>query len=351
MQVIQLFIGTDQVELFKDESVTITQSIKNAKDIDKVFTEFTQSFTVPASKANNKIFKHFYNFNITSGFDGRKKVDATIELNHIPFKKGKIKLEGVDLKNNKPYAYRITFFGNTVDLKDLLGEDKLDALNFLDNFTQDYDSSSVKTKLQAGAEVTVSGVTYTDVIITPLIAHNRRLFFDSSASVTGSANLSFSSGQNKGVLWSDLKYAIRVQPIIKAIETKYSLTFSTDFFNTSNARFYNLYLWMQRKQGNLVEDVQEFTSQVSGFAVVSGGTYVVTSTSSLAVQRTISSITLTTVVSDTSKVYDVLIFRNGALLDKDFLKPQAFHELPVTRSGGIASIISLSIFFAIYTTR
>ena len=71
MQVIQLFIGTDQVELFKDESVTITQSIKNAKDIDKVFTEFTQSFTVPASKANNKIFKHFYNFNITSGFDGR----------------------------------------------------------------------------------------------------------------------------------------------------------------------------------------------------------------------------------------------------------------------------------------
>ena len=121
------------------------------------------------------------------------------------------------------------------------------------------------------------------------------------ASVTGSANLSFSSGQNKGVLWSDLKYAIRVQPIIKAIETKYSLTFSTDFFNTSNARFYNLYLWMQRKQGNLVEDVQEFTSQVSGFAVVSGGTYVVTSTSSLAVQRTISSITLTTVVATHQK--------------------------------------------------
>ena len=331
MQVIQLFIGTDQVELFKDESVTITQSIKNAKDIDKVFTEFTQSFTVPASKANNKIFKHFYNFNITSGFDGRKKVDATIELNHIPFKKGKIKLEGVDLKNNKPYAYRITFFGNTVDLKDLLGEDKLDALNFLDNFTQDYDSSSVKTKLQAGADVTVSGVTSTDVIITPLIAHNRRLFFDSSASVTGSANLSFSSGQNKGVLWSDLKYAIRVQPIIKAIETKYSLTFSTDFFNTSNARFYNLYLWMQRKQGNLVEDVQEFTSQVSGFAVVSGGTYVVTSTSSLAVQRTISSITLTTVVSDTSKVYDVLIFRNGALLTS--LNGQTGNKTNVSFSG------------------
>ena len=38
----------------------------------------------------------------------------------------------------------------------------------------------------------------------------------------------------------------------------------------------------------------------------------------------------------------------GALLDKDFLKPQAFHEIPVTRSGGMAVIISLSIFFYIY---
>ena len=40
--------------------------------------------------------------------------------------------------------------------------------------------------------------------------------------------------------------------------------------------------------------------------------------------------------------------RDGALLDKDFSKPQAFHDLPVTRSGGIAVIISLSIFFYIY---
>ena len=40
--------------------------------------------------------------------------------------------------------------------------------------------------------------------------------------------------------------------------------------------------------------------------------------------------------------------RRGALLDKDFQKPQAFHDYPVTRSGGVAAIISLSIFFVIY---
>ena len=40
--------------------------------------------------------------------------------------------------------------------------------------------------------------------------------------------------------------------------------------------------------------------------------------------------------------------KSGALLDNDFSKPQSFHDLPVTRSGGIAAIISLSFFFLIY---
>ena len=39
---------------------------------------------------------------------------------------------------------------------------------------------------------------------------------------------------------------------------------------------------------------------------------------------------------------------NGALLDQDFSKPQAFHKESVARSGGLAAIISLIIFFALY---
>ena len=39
---------------------------------------------------------------------------------------------------------------------------------------------------------------------------------------------------------------------------------------------------------------------------------------------------------------------NGILLDKDFSKPQAFHNEAISRSGGAASIISLFVFFGIY---
>ncbi len=40
--------------------------------------------------------------------------------------------------------------------------------------------------------------------------------------------------------------------------------------------------------------------------------------------------------------------KDGVLLDKDFSKPQAFHYAPVSRSGGLAIIISLILFFIIY---
>ena len=40
--------------------------------------------------------------------------------------------------------------------------------------------------------------------------------------------------------------------------------------------------------------------------------------------------------------------KNGILLDRDFKKPQAFHLSAISRSGGIAGIISLNIFFIIY---
>ena len=74
-QSLQLYIEDQQVELHDDESVNLTQSIQNVRDIKKIFSDFTQTFNVPASKVNNKIFKHFHNFNI-DGFDARTKKDA-----------------------------------------------------------------------------------------------------------------------------------------------------------------------------------------------------------------------------------------------------------------------------------
>ena len=125
MQTLQLYIDGQRVDLFSDESVNITQSIQNVRDVSKIFTDFSRSFTIPASKSNNKIFKHYNNKDIVGGFDARLKIDARIEINNKPFRDGKVKLDGVNVKDGVTGSYKITFFGNTVNLKDLLGEDKL----------------------------------------------------------------------------------------------------------------------------------------------------------------------------------------------------------------------------------
>ena len=40
---IEIYIGSEKLDTFKDEDVNITLSIKNVKDISKLFTDFTQN--------------------------------------------------------------------------------------------------------------------------------------------------------------------------------------------------------------------------------------------------------------------------------------------------------------------
>ena len=50
MQNIQLYIEGQRVDMFKDESVEITQTIKNVQDLDKVFTDFSRTFQLTSNK-------------------------------------------------------------------------------------------------------------------------------------------------------------------------------------------------------------------------------------------------------------------------------------------------------------
>ena len=282
MQQVQIYINNERVEMFDFESVIITDSIKDVRDVNKIFTEYSQTFSLPASKANNKIFKHYYNNDISNGFDSRVRVPANIELNSIPYKNGYIKLEGVDLRNNNPHAYRITFFGNTVSLKDLLGDDLLGSLSWLDNFNLNYSSDDIKAKLTTSTNKVIDSVTYTRPIQVPLVTHSQRLYYDTTGGHShddfGSGNLYYEPppAHTHGVKWNELKYAIRLEIIIKAIEKKYTiangysqnLVFSTDFFNPATSNdFSELYMWLHRLKGKVTNggQVETFSYTVSEF--------------------------------------------------------------------------------------
>ena len=172
---VDLYIDGQRADLFPDESIEMNLSVQNIKDISKVFGDFTNSFTIPASPANNAIFKHYYNVDIYGGFDANLRVDAFIEVNNNLFRAGVLELEGVQLKSHQPYSYSVGFYSNVTSLKDKFGED---TLNDLDLSAQDHTYND--TNIETGINSYVAGTG--DAVIYPMISPVTRWFYDSQSS-------------------------------------------------------------------------------------------------------------------------------------------------------------------------
>ncbi|CAB4153882.1 Bacteroidetes-Associated Carbohydrate-binding Often N-terminal [uncultured Caudovirales phage] len=229
--------GYIALDLFKDEKIEINLQIKNLSDISKVRTDFTQNFTIPCSPTNNKMFDYWYSGDVlrrdnsqANAYNANIRVDAYIEVNQTPFRYGSLQLDSAKLKNGVPNSYSVTFFGAGVGLSDKFGEDELKDL-FQNITTYDHPYSSTVINSLNTASLNSGDVYY------PLISAKTYLRYGTSGNfdLKDTANI---------IEYKDFKPALRLIRIIQAIEQKYNLTFSRDFFDRSI--FYNLFMWMHR---------------------------------------------------------------------------------------------------------
>lgn len=271
--------GYARMDMFDFESISYTTRIQDIKDIAKVLTDYSHPFTVPASSSNNKVFKHYYKYDILNGFDARYKRDAIIKINGIDFRKGQISLQKANLKNNEVYSYSIVFYGETVSLKQLFGKDELEVLTasqsaLLLDFSLDYTTDVVSKGFSEG--FTYNGTTLnrnfgsSDVgdYCFPFISAEDYHYYDSadgaspaegsnySRNIHPDATYNASINQYTGVRSLSMKPAIRVKWIVKAIEEKYGITFSDDFFSDTNLNYYDMYIWMNREKGTIDNQIE-----------------------------------------------------------------------------------------------
>ncbi len=146
MRKVQVYIENQKLELFNDEQIQITSSVQNVQDIAKVFTDFSQSFTVPASPINNQIFQHFYQTDVDSTLDYQLRRDAKIEIDLVLFRTGKIQLEKANLKKGMAESYTITFYGDVRTLQDYFGDDKLAVLDYTP-YTHEYSGAEIQARI------------------------------------------------------------------------------------------------------------------------------------------------------------------------------------------------------------
>ena len=227
MRTVQVYIEGQRLDLFDDETISVTSTQQNVQDISKVFTDFSQSFSVPASVKNNEIFEHFYENDIDSTLDFNVRRNGNIEIDFTPFRTGKISLEKAEVKNNKAYSYQITFYGDIVSLKDKFAEDKLIDLTLLNIYAHPYNATELKNRITDGA------TNY--VVRYPLIAQ-RRLTYDDG----GTNDINTNTG---AIQYTELFPAIRIAAVFGAIQGRYGITFSGTFF--TDKRFQNAFLYCQ----------------------------------------------------------------------------------------------------------
>ena len=285
---LEVHIQGQKLDLFGFEDISVSDKIRDVRDVSKVFTSFSKQFIIPASPRNNKIFKHFYNIDISNGFDARIKVDASIKLSGVTYKEGKMTLTKASLKEGIPYSYSVVFYGKTVELPQILGDLELSDLTdtFLDNFIQEYSKDFVKNGLVDGYSYDYDSGTITqggDDYLFPFISGESYYFYDSDPlglspkDVVDSRNLAPTANPaegNKGLYYADLKPSVKVKWIIKAIEQKFGIEFSNEFFRDSNKAYNDLHMWLSREKGDFIKQLdstaQGFGLNDSLFSFLSG---------------------------------------------------------------------------------
>ena len=268
---VEVYIQGQRLDLFPDESINVTQVTQDLKDISKIFTDYSQTFNIPASRINNRILKNWFNADIDNGFDARTRVKAVIRLNTLDFKIGKVRLDGAEVENNQPKTYKLTFFGDVIRIKDLIGDDNLQSLDFLDDFEYTYSGLIVKNGLTQG--LTLNGEP--QAVIFPLISYNRQYFYNSTLTTANNTenavNIAYDASNNDGVDSTELRPAVKLKLIIDAINDKYGLNFTSPFFDSDI--FKSIYVNLSRNntevtEGSVIVDQQSGQFTPNGFNVV-----------------------------------------------------------------------------------
>lgn len=306
---VNLYIDGQRGDLFQEESIEINLSVQNIKDISKVFGDFTNSFTIPASPTNNAIFKHYYNVDIYGGFNANVRVDSFIEVNNNLFRTGVLELESVQIKDSQPYAYQVGFYSNVTSLKDTFGEDKLNDLDL-----SSYDHTYNDTNIVAGLDNFVSGTSSS--IIYPLISPVANWYYNSSGSQPAPNNIAYHSQADlHGVFYYDLKPAIKLQKIIDAIEAKYGIEFQSDFFDSAD--FGKLFMWCHRRAGYMFKDQPNgSTNEVINFTSATGSGFNTTTDKFTFSQSSMVDMDYIDVAVTSTDSYAISLYVNGELNTK-----------------------------------
>ena len=221
--VFRLLAGTpsQQLDLFKDEDIKLSNNVTGIFDIGVLPADFTRQITLPGTKVNNAFFEHVYDISIDSPFlfATNIKVPCYFDFGGFYLSQGYLQLNKVNVIANKFIdSYEATIYGALSSFGRDINRVYLTDLSSLSqyNHTASYDNITASW----------SGNLFNGDIVYPLADYGSGYQF-----TQGQYELFGMDDQDGALTVQNFKPAIRVKPVVDAIFNYAGYTYSSSFMN------------------------------------------------------------------------------------------------------------------------
>lgn len=324
-----------RIDTFDDEKIQVTSTLQNVNDIAKIFTDYSQSFSVPASRNNNEIFGHWYENANDNGFDQRTRYNGYIEIDSQVFRIGRWQIESAEVKDGQVNNYKLTFYGLLRSLLDTFGEDKLINLTDINQYSFAYTGNNVRTRIQTEGDV-----------IYPLISSERVWQYG------GGGNLDISQNSH-AIDINELFPAIRVARLFDAIEAKYGINFQGNFL--TDPRFTKLYLWLKNANTlSLFTSIEDVDLSNATTPKPTGSRWTIDTTNNtitndgLIAGNLWNRLTVDISVSNPSIEWEIFVYKDGVLFSQvtgidSQLDVLLFEQLSIQQNQSLTGVYSFKV--------
>ena len=219
----RLLAGTpsQQLDLFKDEDIKLSNNVTGIFDIGVLPADFTRQMSLPGTKINNAFFEHVYDISIDSPFlfATNIKVPAYFDFGGFYLSQGYLQLNKVNVLANKFIeSYDVTLYGALSSFGRDINRAYLTDLTTLSQYNHTSSLDNISASWQ--------GNLFNGDIVYPLADYGSGYTF-----TQGQYDLFGIDDQEGALTVQNFKPAIRVKAVWDAIFDYAGYTYSSSFMN------------------------------------------------------------------------------------------------------------------------
>lgn len=247
----------DRLNMFDDENINIKFKLKDSSDLSKVYSTFSQTFTIPSDSKNNRLLNYFFNTEVSR--DSSRYLKAKIYVNQQLFKVGFVQMNEGKFKYGNKSSLSINFFTSITNIKELFGDEILSDTLKGTPYRIKWDDGRAYLYTQGQ----VVNPDFDPDVIVPL-ASNKRVWTYNDNGINDIKYTNTISGV-KHIESNELRPAIPFSTIMNKIAENKGLTFNSSLFDLDEYK--KLYVWCNARPNKTVVQKLLFASNWSQISI------------------------------------------------------------------------------------